>query len=121
MQNLILHPPTTTRLFASATCKAFGNHLLPAVMQAQVFMYTCTHAEFGKSFYFSQIILGRLVFAHAMYALMNTWLTTTRTDSSLDAVNGGQYGGEFKCHVWTTRTDSSLDAANGGQCGGEPK
>ena len=65
-------------------------------MQAQVFMYTCTHTEFGKSFHFSQIILGRLVFAHAMYALMNTWLTTTREDSSLDAANGGQYGGEPK-------------------------
>ena len=32
---------TTTRLFASVTCKAFGNNLPPAVMQAQVFMYTC--------------------------------------------------------------------------------
>ena len=42
-----------------------------AVMLVQVlFMYSC------------RIILGRLVFAYAMYALMNTWLMTTRADGS---------------------------------------
>ena len=33
---------------------------------------------------------------HTMYALMSTWLTTTRADDSLDVANGGQGGGEPK-------------------------
>ena len=34
---------------------------------------------------------------HAMYALMNTWLMTTRADGSLDAANGGQHA--ISCHA----------------------
>ena len=85
---------TTTQLFASVTCKAFGNNFPPAVMQAQVFMWTCR---------VWQIILlhrncsWRLVCVHAMYALINTWLMTTRAGGSLDGANGGQHA--TSCHA----------------------
>ena len=34
---------------------------------------------------------------HAMYALINTWLMTTRADGSPDGANGGQHA--TSCHV----------------------
>ena len=43
---------------------------------------------------------------HAMYALMNTWLMTTRADGSLDAANGGQHA--TSCHASAGHAESFL-------------